>query len=73
MRDNVPLTVVSTEAEAEVICGRLREAGIACTHKQTDFGAGAWDASAPYAGPREILVAAEDLDAAREVLAGVSR
>ena len=35
----------------------------------TDLGAGAWDASAPQSGPQEILVAATDLEAAREVLA----
>ena len=69
MDDDAVLTVVANEAEAEVLGSRLREAGIDSTHRQTNFGAGAWDASAPQSGPQEILVAATDLNAARELLA----
>ena len=63
----VVLTVVSSEPEADVVCGLLRSAGIECAYRDTeaiespleDFIA---------AGPREILVHAEDLDDARALL-----
>ena len=63
----VVLTVVSSEPEADVLCGLLRSAGIECAYRDTeaiespleDFIA---------AGPREILVHAEDLDDARALL-----
>jgi len=61
----VRLTVVDA-MEAEVICGLLRSAGIRCNHRQTDLAVGAFEALA-NAGPREVLVSADDLDAAREV------
>ena len=65
--DVVVLTVVSGEPEAEIVCGLLRSAGIKCGHRDTaaidtpleDFGA---------AGPREVLVAAADLEAAKSLL-----
>jgi len=53
--------------EAETICGLLRTEGIACGHRQTDIGAGAGDAVGD-SGPREILVAEEDLERARELV-----
>jgi Putative prokaryotic signal transducing protein len=64
----VVLTVVSGEPEADIVCGLLRSAGIECAYRDTaaidvpmeDFTA---------AGPREILVRATDLEAARELLA----
>ena len=40
------LTVVRDEIEAETICGLLRTEGIACDHRQTDMGAGAWEVTA---------------------------
>jgi len=60
--------VVATEAEADIVCGLLRTAGIDCSYRDTeaiddpleDFTA---------AGPREIVVQASDADAARQVLA----
>jgi hypothetical protein len=66
--EGVVLTVVSGEPEADIVCGLLRSAGIDCAYRDTeaidspleDFAA---------AGPREILVRAADLDAARELLA----
>ncbi|HMI28679.1 MAG TPA: DUF2007 domain-containing protein [Gaiellaceae bacterium] len=66
--DEVVLTVVSGEPEADIVCGLLRSAGIECAYRDTeaidepleDFTA---------AGPREILVRASDLEAARELLA----
>jgi hypothetical protein len=58
----VRLTVVPSEAEAEVICGLLRVNGIPCGHREADsieqFG-GWW---------HEILVAEDQLDKARELL-----
>ena len=62
----VVLDVVATEQEAEVICGLLRSAGIACLTRQTNVGAGASD-GLTVAGPYEVVVRAEDLEAAREV------
>jgi hypothetical protein len=59
--------VVSSEAEAEMLCGLLRTAGIESMHRLTDRGAGAFEGM-PVGGPREILVREEDLGAAREVL-----
>ena len=61
------LTVVGDGMEAEVICGLLRTEGIACSHRQTDMGAGAWEATGS-GGPREILVAPSDLERARELI-----
>jgi hypothetical protein len=63
----VRLTVVGEEIEAEVICGLLRTEGIACNNRQTDMGAGAWEATGS-GGPREILVAPSDLERARELI-----
>ena len=65
----VVLDVVATEQEAEVICGLLRSAGIACLTRQTNVGAGASD-GLTVAGPYEVVVRAEDLEAAREVARG---
>ena len=67
----VRVTVVAGETEAELVCGLLRSADIKCGHRPTDevdsglegLGAG---------GPHEVLVAEEDLEAAREVLAADS-
>ena len=66
MEFGVKLTVVDG-MEAEVICGLLRSAGIRCNHRQADAGIGAFEALA-NAGPREILVAADDLEAARDLI-----
>jgi len=59
--------VVGNSMEAETICGLLRTEGIACDHGQTDMGAGAGDAVGD-SGPREILVARDDLESARQVV-----
>jgi len=61
------VTVVSGEPEAEIVCGLLRSAGIECAYRDTqaidspleDFTA---------AGPREIVVRAADLEAAKALL-----
>jgi putative signal transducing protein len=63
----VQLMVVGNSMEAETICGLLRTEGIACDHRQTDMGAGAGDAVGD-SGPREILVARDDLESARQLV-----
>ena len=63
----VRLTVVGDAMEAEAICGLLRTEGIACNHRQTDMGVGAWEATGS-GGPREILVVGSDLERARELI-----
>jgi hypothetical protein len=59
--------VVGNSMEADTICGLLRTEGIACDHRQTDIGAGAGDAVGD-SGPREILVARDDLMSAQELV-----
>ncbi len=66
--DTVVLTVVSSESEAEVVCGLLRTAGIECAHRDTE----AIDSPLEdfiAAGEQEILVHAVELEAAKELLA----
>ena len=63
----VILTVVSGQPEAEIVCGLLRSAGIKCGYRDTDPITPLEDFTA--AGPREILVAAADLEEAKSVLA----
>jgi hypothetical protein len=65
--NGVRLMVVGNAMEAETICGLLRTEGIACDHRQTDMGAGAGDAIGD-GGPREILVARDDLESARQLV-----
>ena len=63
----VVLTVVSSEPEAEAICGLLGSAGIECAYRDTEaIDSVLEDFTA--AGPREILVHPDDLDAARALL-----
>lgn len=64
----VRLMVAGNSMEAETICGLLRTEGIACDHRQTDMGAAAGDAIGDT-GPREILVAQDDLERARQLVA----
>jgi hypothetical protein len=61
------LTIVGNSIEAETICGLLRTEGIACDHRRTDMGAGAGDAVGD-SGPREILVAQDDLERAQQLV-----
>ena len=66
MSDARRLSIVSGEAEAEIVCGLLRAEGVRCFHQATVIsaqvfaGAGEW---------REILVLAKDLEGARELIA----
>ncbi len=62
------LTIVRDELEAEMVCALLRTDGIDATHRRTNFAAGAADASTTAAGPREVVVAEAQLEAARELL-----
>jgi hypothetical protein len=66
--DTVVVTVVSSESEADVVCGLLRSSGIECEHRDTD----AIDSPLEdfiAAGQQEILVHASDLEAAKELIA----
>ena len=65
----VRLTVVPNEAEAEMIRNLLATEGIESMQRTTDFAAGALDGWAA-GGAREILVHADDLEAARELVGG---
>ena len=68
MEDAVVLKQVSDESEAEIVCGLLRSAGIECGYRDTEaIDSPLEDFTA--AGPREILVHAADLEAARALLA----
>jgi hypothetical protein len=64
----VPLTIVSSEPEAELLRGLLATEGIESVQRPTDFAAGALDGWAA-GGAREILVRAGDLESARELIA----
>jgi hypothetical protein len=65
----VRLTVVPNEPQAEIIRQLLATEGIESMQRPTDFGAGAFDGWSP-GGQREILVAASDLESARELISG---
>ena len=63
----VRLTVVGSEAEAELVRALLQTEGIESMQRPTDFAAGALDGWAA-GGAREVLVHADDLDAARALV-----
>lgn len=65
--EGVVLTVVPGETEAEVVCGLLRSAGIECAYRDTEAIDSALEEFIA-SGPREILVRAEDVEAARALL-----
>jgi hypothetical protein len=68
----VVVKVVSSQSEAEVVCGLLRSAGIECAYRDTEaIDSPLEDFTA--AGPREIIVHAADLEAAKELLAPSAR
>ena len=72
MEDAVVLKVVSDEAEAEIVCGLVRSAGMECGYRDTE----AIDsplADFTGAGRREILVHAADLESARALLGEAER
>jgi hypothetical protein len=70
--EGVVLTVVSGAPEADVVCGLLRSAGIECSYRETEEIDSVLE-EYTAAGPREVIVRAEDLAAARELLADFRR
>jgi Putative prokaryotic signal transducing protein len=58
---------VRDEIEAEIVCSLLRENGIPCFYKRTDFSAGSFDRGPGMGGGREIWVNEEDVPRAREL------
>lgn len=68
MDDLVAVEVVPTVIEANLVCGILRDAGIECYDRATNFAVGALD-GLTSGGPREIVVRGEDAEEARTVLA----
>lgn len=67
MDDLAVVDVVPVEAQAELICSLLTRAGIQCMQRPTNFSAGLGD-GLPTGGPWEIVVRADQLPRAREVL-----
>jgi Putative prokaryotic signal transducing protein len=64
----VRLTVVPDEGAAEALCGLLRSEGIDCFYRDTDVAAAGTFGGTTFGGWREILVAEDDLERARELL-----
>ena len=64
----VRVTLAPNPAAAEAIRGLLETEGIQSVRRQTDFGAGTMDGFS--GGEQEILVRAEDLERARELVDG---
>jgi len=62
------LEVVGSEPEAELICSLLRSEGIPCIQQKTNYAAGVGDGMSVIGGPREVVVHAERLAEAREIL-----
>ena len=67
MDDWVIVEVAGSEPEAELLCSVLRGSGIECLTRVTNSGAGAGDGLGT-AGAHNILVSAQDAQAAREIL-----
>lgn len=68
MEGAVPIQTVEDKTEAELICGLVRDAGIACGYRATpaiDSPLHGIDSD----GPQEILVSPDDEAAARSVIA----
>jgi hypothetical protein len=68
MEGAVRVTVVPGEPEAEVFCGLLRANGIKCAYRPTPEEDSPFEGFGGEGGEREILVAPEDLEAARALL-----
>ena len=68
MSDEVAVTVVGSEPEAELACRLLRTENIDCYHRPTSYAAGIGDGIVSSWAPREIVVRAEDAVRARELL-----
>jgi hypothetical protein len=72
MDELVVIEVVGTESEAALLSSLLGSAGISSTYRVSNYGAGASDGM-PTGGPQEVMVRAEDLASARELLRTRSR
>ncbi|HEX3238227.1 MAG TPA: DUF2007 domain-containing protein [Gaiellaceae bacterium] len=68
MDDEVGVTVVGSEPEAQLACQLLRSENIPCYFRPTTFAAGAGDGLVSLGSPREIVVRAADARRARELL-----
>jgi hypothetical protein len=68
MDDEVAVTIVGSEPEAELACRLLRTENIACYHRPTSFAAGAGDGLISLGSPREIVVRTADAGRARQLL-----
>jgi putative signal transducing protein len=66
--DLLVVEVVPTVVEASLLCAILRDAGIECFDRPTNFAVGTVEGSTFSPGPREIVVRGEDADAARDAL-----
>jgi hypothetical protein len=65
--EGVVLMVVSSEGEADIVCGLLQTNGIDCSYRDTEaIDSPIEDFTA--AGAREILVREQDLEVARELI-----
>jgi hypothetical protein len=65
----VHLTTASDEFAADTIISLLQTEGIEAIQQRTNLAAGMADAAFSSFGPREVLVRAEDLERARELIA----
>jgi Putative prokaryotic signal transducing protein len=68
MDEEVAVTVVGSEPEAELACSLLRTENIVCYHRPTSYAAGAGDGLASSGAPREIVVRETDAKRARQLL-----
>jgi hypothetical protein len=68
VEDEVAVTIVGSEPEAELACQLLRSENIPCYHRPTSFAAGAGDGLVSRGSPREIVVRTADAVRARELL-----
>jgi hypothetical protein len=66
--EEVPVTIVGSEPEAELVCDLLRTENIPCYYRPTSFAAGVGDGLASKFSPREIVVRAADAERARELI-----
>jgi hypothetical protein len=68
MDEEVAVTVVGSEPEAELACRLLRTEGIPSYYRPTAYAAGVGDGLASTYSPREIVVRAADASRARQLL-----
>ena len=65
MEVGVRLTVVGSQAEADIICSMLRVNSIRCGGRSADVSV---EGGGGFGGWREVLVAKDDLEPARELI-----